>query len=204
MSELNNFRAVGLFDLVSAPITPIGAFDAEQFKKDVQPLLDKGSSFIAIDLTGIDFLYSNACSAFKIVRQELAEKNGAFGVLTDHDIVVDCLHKAGLDKSLLIFRNEADLLSFSIKEDSLKNEEPAPELSAEVKSENRRPSGSMQSIRRRVTGRFTKSFNAIHKDNSIKGMDNPFKEEKQKSSAGIWIVLALLVVAGVIAYMTLV
>ena len=80
MSELNNYRAVGLFDLLSAPVTPIGAFDAEQFKKDVEPLLEKGSAFIAVDLSGLDFLYSDACSAFNIVRQELAKKNGVFAV----------------------------------------------------------------------------------------------------------------------------
>ena len=60
MSELNNYRAAGLFDLLSAPVTPIGAFDAEQFKKDVEPLLEKGSVFIAVDLSGLDFLYKRA------------------------------------------------------------------------------------------------------------------------------------------------
>ena len=60
MSELSNYRAVGLFDLVSAPVTPIGSFDAEQFKQDVKPLLEKGSAFIGVDVTGLDFLYSDA------------------------------------------------------------------------------------------------------------------------------------------------
>jgi len=69
MSELNNYRAVGLFDLLSAPITPIGAFDAEQFKKDVRPFLDKGSAFVAVDLTGLDFF-----SAVPKEKQEQMER----------------------------------------------------------------------------------------------------------------------------------
>ena len=203
MSELNNYRAAGLFDLLSAPVTPIGAFDAEQFKKDVEPLLEKGSVFIAVDLSGLDFLYSDACSAFNIVRQELAKKNGVFAVLTDHDIVEDCLRKAGLDKTLTIFRKEADMMAFSMKEDMLKNEEGEVKMAAEVKSENRRPSGSMHSVRRRVTGRFTKSFNAIHKDTTIKGMDNPFKEETRGSSVWTWTLLGIAAVAAVVVYFVL-
>jgi hypothetical protein len=40
MNSLKNYREVGIFDLLSAPLNPIGAFDAEQFKKDVRALID--------------------------------------------------------------------------------------------------------------------------------------------------------------------
>lgn len=199
MSELSNYRAVGLFDLLSAPITPIGAFDAEQFKKDVRPFLDKGSAFVAVDLTGLDFLYSDACSAFNQVRQELSEKNGAFALLSDSDIVVDCIRKAGLDKSLLVFRKEADMMAFSMKEDS-KKENPA-----EAKSENPPPTGTASVAHRRVTGRFTKSFNAIRKDSTpLKGgLSDPFKEEERSRKSWLWAIVALLVAFGVVAFFSM-
>ncbi len=199
MSELSNYRAVGLFDLLSAPITPIGAFDAEQFKKDVRPLLDKGSNFVAVDLTGLDFLYSDACSAFNQARQELSSKGGAFALLTDNDIVVDCLRKAGLDKSLLVFRKEADMMAFSMKEDSKK------EAPADVKSENQMVLGTANVSHRRVTGRFTKSFNAIRKDSaSFKGgLSDPFKDEDRSKRSWLWMLVALLVAAGAIAFFSL-
>lgn len=198
MNELSNCRAVGLFDLLSAPITPIGAFDAEQFKKDVRPFLDKGSAFVSVDLTGLDFLYSDACSAFNQVRQELAEKGGAFALLTDNDTVVECIRKAGLDKTLLVFRKEADMMAYSMKEDS-KKESPA-----EVRSENvaaHEPGNS----RRRVTGRFTKSFNAIRKDSTpLKGgLSDPFREEDRSKKSWLWMLFALLVVCGVAAIFAL-
>lgn len=200
MSELSNYRAVGLFDLLSAPITPIGAFDAEQFKKDVRPLLDKGSTFVAVDLTGLDFLYSDACSAFNRVREELSEKNGAFALLTDNDIVVDCIRKAGLDKSLLVFRKEADMMAFSMKEDS-KKENPA----SEAENEKQPALGTANAAHRRVTGRFTKSFNAIRKDSTpLKGgLSDPFKNEDRSKKSRLWMLIALLVAAGVVAFFTL-
>lgn len=200
MSELSNYRAVGLFDLLSAPITPIGAFDAEQFKKDVRPLLDKGSTFVAVDLTGLDFLYSDACSAFNRVREELSEKNGAFALLTDNDIVVDCIRKAGLDKSLLVFRKEADMMTFSMKEDS-KKENPA----SEAENEKQPALGTANAAHRRVTGRFTKSFNAIRKDSTpLKGgLSDPFKNEDRSKKSWLWMLIALLVAAGVVAFFTL-
>lgn len=200
MSELSNYRAVGLFDLLSAPITPIGAFDAEQFKKDVRPLLDKGSAFVAVDLTGLDFLYSDACSAFNQVRAELSQKNGAFALLTDNDIVVDCIRKAGLDKSLLVFRKEAAMLAFSMKEDS-KKENPA----GESENEKQPPLEAVPASHRRVTGRFTKSFNAIRKDSTpLKGgLSDPFKDEERSKKSWIWVVVALLVAAGVVAFFSL-
>ncbi len=200
MSELNNYRAVGLFDMLSAPITPIGAFDAEQFKKDVRPFLDKGSAFVAVDLTGLDFLYSDACSAFNQVRQELSEKNGAFAILSDNDIVVDCIRKAGLDKSLLVFRKEADMMAFSMKEDSKKEIPPS-----ETSSESQPVPGSANVAHRRVTGRFTKSFNAIRKDSTpLKGgLSDPFKEEERSKKSWLWAIVALLVAFGAVAFFSL-
>lgn len=191
MSELSNYRAVGLFDLLSAPVTPIGAFDAEQFKTDVKPLLEKGSAFIAVDLTGIDFLYSDACSAFKQIQAELSAKEGSFGILSDNDIVADCLKKAGLDKSLRIFRKEEDMLAFSMKEDSTQHGE------SETVPETGRTSTPLTGSRHRVTGRFTQSFNAIRKDSEpIKGgLSDPFGEKKSSEKTWLWIILAVAVVA---------
>lgn len=198
MSELSNCRAVGLFDLLSAPLTPIGAFDAEQFKKDVRPFLDKGRSFVSVDLTGLDFLYSDACSAFNRVREELAEKGGSFALLTDNDTVVECIRKAGLDKTLLVFRREADMMAYSMKEDSKKD---SPK---EVGSENGTAFESGVS-RRRVTGRFTKSFNAIRKDSTplTGGLSDPFREQERSKKSWLWVLLAILVVCVVVAFFAL-
>ena len=105
MPQLKNYREVGVFDLISAPLNPIGAFDAEQFKKDVRALLaeKKDEQFLAVDLTGLDFVYSDAYNAFIQFQQEMEDRRGMFAVLTNNKIIVDGLRKAGLDKNIKVF-----------------------------------------------------------------------------------------------------
>ena len=174
MPQLKNYREVGVFDLISAPLNPIGAFDAEQFKKDVRALLaeKKDEQFLAVDLTGLDFVYSDAYNAFIQFQQEMEDRRGMFAVLTNNKIIVDGLRKAGLDKNIKVFAQEADMMSFSLQSQSPEGESAAAESSSEpaaVASQNvsaPAESAPAQHLDRRATGlhrRFTKSFNAIIK-----------------------------------------
>lgn len=97
MVQLKNYREVGIFDLLSAPLNPIGAFDAESFKVDVRALINKKSNFIAVDLTGIDFLYSDAYNALMLFQKELATTGGVIGILTNNKIIID-----GLDRKSVV------------------------------------------------------------------------------------------------------
>ena len=64
MPQLKNYREVGVFDLISAPLNPIGAFDAEQFKKDVRALL---AEMLDMDLEALsEQLWTNSCKAFNL------------------------------------------------------------------------------------------------------------------------------------------
>ena len=116
MAQLKNYREVGIFDLMSAPLNPIGAFDAEQFKKDVRALLaDKqDEQFLAVDLTGLDFVYSDAYNAFIQFQQEMEDRHGLFAVLTNNQTIIDGLKKVGLDKNIKVFSYESDMMSFSL------------------------------------------------------------------------------------------
>ena len=93
MPQLKNYREVGIFDLMSAPLNPIGAFDAEQFKKDVRALLAEKTDekFLAVDLTGLDFVYSDAYNAFIQFQQEMEDRKGLFAVLTNNQTIIDGL-----------------------------------------------------------------------------------------------------------------
>ena len=205
MAQLKNYREVGIFDLISAPLNPIGAFDAEQFKKDVRELLAEKSDeqFLAVDLTGLDFVYSDAYNAFIQFQQEMQDRGGMFAVLTNNSVIVDGLKKAGLDKSIRVFAFEADLMSFSLHAQA--PEKPASDIdehTAAVASQNTYGDKSpAQSLERRSTGshrRFTKSFNAVSKDgpsSKKKGLDVPFDDEP--SSAKIVLIVFLLLLAAV-------
>ena len=181
MTQLKNYREVGIFDLLSAPLNPIGAFDAEQFKKDARKLIDDNpdDKFVAVDLTGLDFVYSDAYNAFVQFQSEL----------------------------------EAEMMSFSLHSrgpaESPAAQEPAPAAPVEpepspVASQNGSMAESDMRSERRTSHnrRFTKSFNAVVKDEkklAAKGMNMPFEEESSSGKTVFFIILILLLLGGGLA-----
>lgn len=215
MTQLKNYREVGIFDLLSAPLNPIGAFDAEQFKKDVRKLIDDNpdDKFVAVDLTGLDFVYSDAYNAFVQFQSELSSKGGMLALLSNSPSIADGLRKAGLDRSLKVFSFEAEMMSFSLHSRGPADssaQEPAPAAPAEpepspVASQNGSMTESDLRAERRTghNRRFTKSFNAVVKDEkklAAKGMNMPFEEESSSGKTVFFIILILLVLGGVAAY----
>jgi anti-anti-sigma factor len=118
MGELKNYREVGTYDVLNAPLNPIGAFNAEQFKKEVQDLIEQGSRNIVIDLGTLDFLYSDAFNAFMTIQTQLALKQGQFGILTADDDVTKSLEHAGVAGMVHIFRDETELMGHSLNQAS--------------------------------------------------------------------------------------
>lgn len=209
MAELKNYREVGIFDLLSAPLNPIGAFDAEQFKKDVRDLLNEKADeqFLAVDLTGLDFVYSDAYNAFIQFQEEMVRRGGMFVLLTDNKIIIDGLKKAGLDRKLKIIASEEDMMSFSLQAQasaSAPAPEPEPERPTAVASQNKQPMDDTSAGAARTgrpagaNRRFTKSFNAIAKDETVqqKGLDVPFSEEPSSAKTIVVVVLLLLIAVG--------
>ena len=168
MPQLKNYREVGIFDLMSAPLNPIGAFDAEQFKKDVRALLAEKTEekFLAVDLTGLDFVYSDAYNAFIQFQQEMDDRKGLFAILTNNQTIIDGLKKAGLDKNIKVFAFEADMMSFSLQASAPETAAPSAEVLEEPAENSKK-----------------------------KGLDVPFDEEP--SSAKTVIIVALLLLAAV-------
>ena len=224
MPQLKNYREVGIFDLLSAPLNPIGAFDAEQFKKDVRALLAEKTDekYLAVDLSGLDFVYSDAYNAFIQFQQEMDDRKGIFAILTNNQTILDGLKKAGLDKNMKVFAYEADMMSFSLQasapsapveskpEVEVVPEEPAPVASQNMGSTMGSIEGAPAAHLDRHTGahrRFTKSFNAIAKEEpeenatNKKGLDVPFDEEPSSAKTVIIVVLLLLAaVGGILAF----
>ena len=212
MVQLKNYREVGIFDLLSAPLNPIGAFDAESFKVDVRALINKKSNFIAVDLTGIDFLYSDAYNALMLFQKELATTGGVIGILTNNKIIIDGLHRAGLDKKVKLFTTEAALMDFSTHSTAIKDDVEIP-LDENIRSavsmnqvNSNNGSSEEKKAHKRATGRFTKSFNAITKEDSSKvtsGMQTPFLDDTSSSHLLLWIMIILFVAGALIAYFVL-
>ena len=193
---------------MSAPLNPIGAFDAEQFKKDVRALLaeKKDEKFLAVDLTGLDFVYSDAYNAFIQFQQEMDDRQGLFAVLTNNQTIIDGLKKVGLDKNIKVFSYESDMMSFSLHakapDKSDDSASPSEEPDHPVASQNVSGESNSHRLDRRSTGqhrRFTKSFNAIAKEEpntKKKGLDVPFDDEPSSARTVIIVILLLLAAVG--------
>ena len=217
MTQLKNYREVGIFDLLSAPLNPIGAFDAEQFKKDARKLIDDNpdDKFVAVDLMGLDFVYSDAYNAFVQFQCELSGKGGMLALLSNSATIADGLKKAGLDRTLKVFDAEAEMMNFSLHshdpvEIPAREQAPAAPVEstpAPVASQNGHSVEQAGEVRaERRTGhnrRFTKSFNAVVKDEkklASKGMNVPFEEESSSGKTVFFIILVLLVLGGLAAF----
>lgn len=112
---MTEIRSVGLFLLLPAPLNPIGAFDAEKFKADFRAVMTEHpqAKFIGVNLSGLDFVYSDAYNAFMQFHQELSKRKGTFAVLADKESLAKSLKKVGLERFIRIFMNEADMYSFT-------------------------------------------------------------------------------------------
>ncbi len=109
-----DLKKVGLFILLPAPLNPIGAFDAEVFKAYFHSVIASNSKvkFVAVDLSGLDFVYSDAYNAFMQFHQELLKRKGTFAVITNKESLAKSLKKVGLERFIRIFKSEKDLLDY--------------------------------------------------------------------------------------------
>jgi len=106
-----NLKRVGVFVLLPAPLNPIGAFDAETFKANFRSVVESSSDirFVAVNLSGLEFVYSDAYNAFMQFHQELSGRNGAFAVLANNESLVKSLRKLGLERFIRIFTSPQDM-----------------------------------------------------------------------------------------------
>lgn len=200
MGGLSNYREVGKFDVLEAPRNPIGAFDAECFKKEALELYDKGSNNIVVDLGNLDFLYSDAFNAFSMVHQKLASRSGTLGILASDDLAVKSLQQAGVDRYVKVFRTEPELMSASLQSTPAKTSSiPVVEVpsSGSVMSGSMPP--SMEQAPAKRAHKFTQSFNSTlstpeEAAADLKGMGSAFDSEMQIKSSNKGLVIGILVV----------
>jgi len=207
MGGLSNYRAVGKFDVLEAPRNPIGAFDAEQFKKDAVQLFENGSNHIVVDLGNLDYLYSDSFNAFSMIHQKLVSRTGTLGILASDELAVRSLQQAGVDRYVKVFRSEPELMSATLQQaPAAKPVAPVVDV-APTQPENAGQHSVPADSGARRTHKFTQSFNstlnAEPEPVELKGMGTSFDAlDGAKSSSGKLFVGvgALLLVAAVVVY----
>lgn len=192
---MGNVKSVGLFLLLPAPLNPIGAFDAETFKADFRAAVAANSKakFIGVDLSGLDFVYSDAYNAFMQFHQELSKRKGAFAVLADKESLAKSLRKVGLERFIRIFGSVDEMAAYTPvdqKSPSAVVDEPAKHVDE----------ASSQANASQVESQ-------VHQAPAVdpKVMDkNPLVDESSSSKGScIAVLVLLLVVVAVVSYLVL-
>ena len=192
---MGNVKSVGLFLLLPAPLNPIGAFDAETFKADFRAAVAANSKakFIGVDLSGLDFVYSDAYNAFMQFHQELSKRKGAFAVLADKESLAKSLRKVGLERFIRIFGSVDEMAAYTPvdqKSPSAVVDEPAKHVDEASSQAN-----------------VSQVESQVHQAPAVdpKVMDkNPLVDESSSSKGScIAVLVLLLVVVAVVSYLVL-
>lgn len=198
MAESKN---VGLFLVLPAPLNPIGAFDAETFKARFRDVMEEraDAKFIGVDLSGIDFVYSDAYNAFMQFHQELSKRNGTFAVLADRESLAKSLKKVGLERFIRIFMSEADMAAYApVEQMAVASAAPAAEEPAKpVAAEPEKPAD--------VATETAPASPVSQAPVAPKIMDtNPLVDETQSSKGSLVAVIVLLIIViAIVAYLIL-
>jgi anti-anti-sigma factor len=194
---MNEAKNVGLFLVLPAPLNPIGAFDAETFKANFRELVTENAEakFIGVDLSGIDFVYSDAYNAFMQFHQELSKRNGTFAVLADRESLAKSLRKVGLERFIRIFMSADEMASYA----------PVEQKAASVAAEPAKPVD--EEPEKTVAAEVAETENAAPQtqESQPRIMDtNPLVDETSSSKGTfIAVILLLLIAAAVVSYLVL-
>lgn len=205
-----NTKNVGVFLVLRAPLNPIGAFDAEVFKSNFRTFVTENpdAKCVGVDLSGLDFVYSDAYNAFIQFHQELSRRNGTFAVLANKESLAQSLKKVGLERFIRIFRTVEEMASF------VPVEKIAPASAIPVKPTVfvspivSKPAPRPQQPAQKTQPAPVKSPAPAPKTNPVqkpKIMDkNPLVDETPSSKGALFfVILLLLIVAGVVSYFVL-
>ena len=203
MTQVNT-KNIGSFLVLEAPLNPIGAFDAEAFKASFRSLVDANAEalYIAVDLSGLDFVYSDAYNAFMQCHQELSNKNGLFAVLADMDSLASSLRKVGLERFIRIFSKEEDMAAY-VPVNASKISKTPPKNETDLKSPNipAAPKTEAAAPEAPVTETAPATPAAPEKKPEFQGLDkNPLEDESSSSGGCVFVVVVLLIAIAVAAY----
>lgn len=114
IEQLSNSRAVGSFDLLSPPLTPIGLIDAQKLLQAVKESVRTGSRHIVVDCSGLSFLYSDTLNVLGQMGKTLKNHGGSLGILSSNPSIIKAISAPALQDILNHFSEEHEMLQASV------------------------------------------------------------------------------------------
>lgn len=178
-------RAVGVFDVFFAPLNGIGMFDVSAFTDCIGQSLAAKRVNIGLDLSGLAFLNSGSYNCLSQSFTRIKSCGGEFVIIVDNEELFDLL-KHNLPRDLTLFRNEAELLNYSIRAElsAPRNAAAMPVLNRMEEAEKEQDIASK-----------TEMINALELG----------EEQEETSGANIWIglIVGVLGIGGLLLYFLL-
>lgn len=108
-------RSLGVFEILAPRQESREVFDADRFRQAVNALLDRKVRQLVIDLSGVDYLYSDAINVLVSINRRILEQAGRMSLLAPQPKVHEILMRSGLDSLFRIYKSEAELSAESME-----------------------------------------------------------------------------------------
>lgn len=108
-------RSLGVFEILTPRQESQEVFDADRFRQAVNSLLERKVRQLVVDLSGIDYLYSDAINALVSINRRILEQAGRMSLLAPQPKVHEILMRSGLDSLFRIYKAEAELSAESME-----------------------------------------------------------------------------------------
>jgi anti-anti-sigma factor len=108
-----NCRTNGLFDIIAPEIGGGEIFDSNQLRETIFSLIEQGRRNFAINLSSLDYVYSDAINALLTINKRVLDVSGRLTILSPTPQVIQILERTGITNILKIYSTEDELLASS-------------------------------------------------------------------------------------------
>jgi anti-anti-sigma factor len=106
-------RVVGIFEIVEPVLEGDEVFDSNLLKQTMESMIAAGRRNISVDLSQLDYLYSDAINALVVMNKRMLDVFGRLSLLAPQPPVMEILKKGGIQNILKIFTDEAEIVQLS-------------------------------------------------------------------------------------------
>jgi len=117
---------VGIFEIVEPVLEGDEVFDSNLLKQTMESMIAAGRRNISVDLSLLDYLYSDAINALVVMNKRMLDVFGRLSLLAPQPPVMEILKKGGIQNILKIFTDEAEIVQLSQQMTGQPMAAPAP------------------------------------------------------------------------------
>lgn len=108
-----SIKTHGVFDVVTPVLEDDEMFNSGLLKEQVGRMFASGRRHIALDISPLDYIYSDGINALITLNKQAQDSGGTLALLSPQAKVVGILQTAGIQSSMSVLSGEAELTALS-------------------------------------------------------------------------------------------